>query len=58
MATATVEGNPRVEAYITQKLAVGFTIELKSKGVHFRPQPHDASVTPVSVRVTLTSTQG
>lgn len=58
MATATVEGNPLVEAYITQKLAVGFTIELKSKGVHFRPQPHDASVTPVSVRVTLTSTQG
>ncbi|MFA0012100.1 chemotaxis protein [Vibrio lentus] len=58
MAAATVEGNPLVEAYITQKLAVGFTIELKSKGVHFRPQPHDASVTPVSVRVTLTSTQG
>ncbi|HGZ6705700.1 TPA: chemotaxis protein [Vibrio parahaemolyticus] len=58
MATATVEGNPLVEAYIKQKLAVGFTIELKSKGVHFRPQPHDASVTPVSVRVTLTSTQG
>ncbi|EKO3621970.1 chemotaxis protein [Vibrio metschnikovii] len=57
MATATVEGNPLVEAYITQKLAVGFTIELKSKGVHFRPQPHDASVTPVSVRVTLTTTQ-
>ncbi|MGD1507169.1 chemotaxis protein [Vibrio harveyi] len=58
MATATVEGNPLVEAYITKKLAVGFTIELKSKGVHFRPQPHDASVTPVSVRVTLTTTQG
>ncbi|HIF5940442.1 TPA: chemotaxis protein [Vibrio parahaemolyticus] len=57
-ATATVEGNPLVEAYITKKLAVGFTIELKSKGVHFRPQPHDASVTPVSVRVTLTTTQG
>ncbi|EKO3597296.1 chemotaxis protein [Vibrio metschnikovii] len=57
MATATVEGNPLVEAYITQKLAVGFTIELKSKEVHFRPQPHDASVTPVSVRVTLTTTQ-
>lgn len=58
MATATVEGNALVEAYITKKLSVGFTIELKSKGVHFRPQPHDASVTPVSVRVTLTSTQG
>ncbi|MDI7855086.1 chemotaxis protein [Vibrio parahaemolyticus] len=58
MAIATVEGNPLVEAYITKKLAVGFTIELKSKGVHFRPQPHDASVTPVSVRVTLTTTQG
>lgn len=58
MATASVEGNPLVEAYITKKLAVGFTIELKSKGVHFRPQPHDASVTPVSVRVTLTTTQG
>lgn len=58
MATAIVESNPLVEAYITKKLAVGFTIELKSKGVHFRPQPHDASVTPVSVRVTLTTTQG
>ncbi|WP_347361808.1 chemotaxis protein [Vibrio vulnificus] len=58
MASAAVEGNPAVEAYITKKLAVGFTIELKSKGVHFRPQPHDASVTPVSVTVSLTSTQG
>ncbi|MBT2909702.1 chemotaxis protein [Vibrio anguillarum] len=58
MAAAVVEGNPSVEAYITKKLAVGFTIELKSKGVHFRPQPHDASVNPVTVRVTLTTTQG
>ncbi|WP_207629277.1 hypothetical protein [Photorhabdus cinerea] len=46
-----------MEAHITKKLAVGFTIALKSKGVHFRPQPHDASVTPVSVLVSLTSTQ-
>ena len=54
-ASAVVEGNAFVEAHIKQKLAVGFTIELKSKGVHFRPQPHDASVTPVQVRVTITA---
>lgn len=54
MASVLVVGNALVEAYITKKLAVGFTIELKSKGVHFRPQPHDASVEPVTVRVQIT----
>ncbi|WP_232613975.1 chemotaxis protein [Photobacterium carnosum] len=54
MASVLVVGNALVEAYIKKKLAVGFTIELKSKGVHFRPQPHDASVEPVIVRVQIT----
>lgn len=57
MASVLVVGNAHVEAYITKKLAVGFTIELKSKGVHFRPQPHDASVESVSVRVQVTHQQ-
>lgn len=54
MASVLVVGNALVEAYIKKKLAVGFTIELKSKGVHFRPQPHDASIETVTVRVQIT----
>lgn len=52
--TADVVGNHKVSVDIKNKTAAGFKLELRSKGVHFVPQPHDASVTPVDVVVTVT----
>lgn len=48
-----VINNFKVNAEIINKGMAGFDIKLMSKGVHFVPQPHDASVTPVRVMVTV-----
>lgn len=45
--------NIKVNAEIINKGMTGFDIKLMSKGVHFVPQPHDASVTPVRVMITV-----
>jgi len=45
--------NDRVESTVVNKTENGFDISCISKGVHFRPQPHDGSVTPVTLSVTL-----
>lgn len=47
--------NTRVGANIINKDQNGFDIKLESKGVHFVPQPHDASVTPVKVIVRVSN---
>ena len=52
--TCGVMENDRVQAAISGKTATGFTITLKSQGTHFVPQPHDASVQPVTVSVAIT----
>lgn len=52
--TADVVGNHKVSVDVKNQTAAGFKLELRSKGVHFVPQPHDASVTPVDVVVTVT----
>lgn len=51
---AQVVGNSRVSVSVENKTAAGFKLVAKSSGVHFRPQPWDGSVTPVTVVVTVT----
>ena len=48
---AQVIGNRRVSADVINVSTESFDIQLESDGVHFVPQPHDASVTPVVVDV-------
>jgi hypothetical protein len=48
-----VINNMKVNAEVINKGMTGFDIKLMSKGVHFVPQPHDASVTPVRVMITV-----
>jgi hypothetical protein len=50
-ADITVIGNGKVHASISNKTEAGFNISLTSNGVHFVPQPIDASTTPVTVSV-------
>jgi hypothetical protein len=45
--------NIKVEAKVINKGMTGFDIKLMSNGVHFVPQPWDASVTPVRVTVVV-----
>jgi len=54
LLSAQVMGNAQVLAFLGNQSAEGFDISIKSHGVHFVPQPHDASVQPVDVVVTLT----
>lgn len=51
---AMVIGNAKVSVDIENKTGTGFTLKLSSRGVHFVPQPHDASVTAVKVLVRVT----
>lgn len=51
---AQVVGNYQVSVSVENKTAAGFKLVAKSNGVHFRPQPWDGSVTPVTVVVTVT----
>ena len=45
---------PLASASVTSQTVNGFTISVKSKGVHFTPQPVDCSSIPVTVNVTIT----
>ena len=48
-----VIGNNKVEAHVVSKTVTGFSIECKSQGVHFVPQPIDGAVTPVNLSVEI-----
>ena len=52
-ADVQVIDNVKVKAEIINKGMSGFDIKLMSYGVHFMPQPWDASVTPVTVSVVI-----
>lgn len=51
---AHVVGNHQASVSVDNKTAAGFKLSVRSAGVHFRPQPWPADVTPVNVVVTVT----